>query len=243
MRMKISRQGHSVCENVAFVRLVSGLQSVSLMMRHTPKEKLTIVLSMLTILSMSAAVTAAETCSCAPAEPQLPPEPLTQEQVEILVGQNLDKAFRHYQRHRGDYENFVAWNYQRYARKYLSGRRQMRTGGILMALAFPVAIAGGIMWNLGGAESSEADDSGDFSGMFGGAIGGLALLAGGGMAASGVLLLVIGGGRMSSSKVVVDRLQPYVDYYAPDTARRFQLSGIGVMGSPHGAMAGAAISF
>ena len=171
-------------------------------------------------------------------------EPLTQQQVEILFdGRNLDKDFRRYQRRRDQYENFVAYAYETSIHRYASGKRRRRAGGIMLGISAGLIAVGGWVLYQGNKKEEEARSGDDDTDSGGGLIslGGLCLSAAAtALLFNGVISLAIGESRMQTYGKAIEKLHPFVKYYAPDTEKRYRRARIGIFGNRHGA--GLAIS-
>ena len=178
-------------------------------------------------------------------------EPLTRAQVEILMdGYKLDKHYSRYLLRFERYENFLAYAYELNMRLYESGERRMNRGRGLLFASVPILIWGGInVYRSAKLEKKEEQDFEDGkdrglidSGVLRASAAGL-IFAGSALALSGLLAWARGGDKKEKAARAMKKMEPYVKYYAPATAKRFQLSGIGVSPNRHGATMGASVSF
>ena len=175
-------------------------------------------------------------------------EPVTQAQVELLMdGVNLDRHYYRYLLRFERYENFLAYAYELNARLYESGERRIRTGRVLLITSVPMLVLGGIALyetkkNLKSETYEEgSNDSWDL-GLLAIAAGGC-IVAGGAMILSGLIALTTGMDRKEKAARALKKMKPYVKFYAPETAKRFRLSGIGIAPARNGAIMAATVNF
>ncbi len=175
-------------------------------------------------------------------------EPVSQAQVELLMdGVNLDKHYYRYLLRFEKYENFLAYAYELNARLYESGERRIRTGRVLLIASVPMLVLGGIALyetkkNLKSETYEEGSNDSWGLGLLAIAAGGC-IVAGSAMILSGLIALTTGMDRKEKAAKALKKMKPYVKYYAPETAKRFRLSGIGIAPTRNGAMVGATVSF
>ncbi len=167
-----------------------------------------------------------------------------------MDGVNLDKHYYRYLLRFERYENFLAYAYELNVRLHESGRRRIRTGQVLLIVSAPMFIWGGI--NLYRSTKLKKEEEKDFedgresgwidSSFLRASAGGL-FVVGSALALSGLIALTSGMDRKEKSARALKKMKPYVKYYAPITAKRFKLSGIGIAPTRNGAIVGATVSF
>lgn len=178
-------------------------------------------------------------------------EPVTQAQVELLMdGVNLDRHYYRYLLRFERYENFLAYAYELNMQLHENGERRIHRGRRRLIVSVPLFIWGGInvyrSAKLKREEEKDYEDGKD-SGLIDSSVlraSGVGLiLVGSGMILSGLIALTTGMDRKEKAARALKKMKPYVKYYAPETAKRFRLSGIGIAPARNGAMMAATVNF